>query len=152
MILTLASHSCILRMSTVVTSNRVSRTVSQSGFSSSTVNIIQPDRPSPLTKRCTRQSCGSCVYNHTTSSIEKLVHFNLTSCLKSQLPTHYLSIRGPPQIITDSTPYTTITEFHPAFIAVCSTYKSDVSLRTASYQNNERGEINASKVYSNLRI
>lgn len=64
----LADHTGIFKMYAVVTSNRISWAVSQPSFSSSTLDIVQPDRSSPLTK-CRKEKCSG--------SYERRIIFNL---------------------------------------------------------------------------
>ena len=101
-----AVNSSILKMATVVVSQWISRTVNESGLSSSTVNLIQPDSSSAVGN--TKQSLG-------------------TGGGESQLSAHHSGIRSIPSIITHCAPDIVVADLYTS--SGGSTFlKSDRSL------------------------
>ena len=110
---TRAVHSSIFTVHTVVASQWQSRTVNESGLSSCTLDIVQPDLTSATRKSTKDQSSG-------------------TSGKESQLSAGHLSIRSTPEVITHCAPDIVVADFHTA-LSVSASLKSDGSLGARSF-------------------
>ena len=127
----LTHHTGIFEVNAVMTSDSISGTVSQSSFSSSTLNIIQPNRSSPLTKGRKEQCKGSYNMQMKAGKINWVIDYLVsTSVTESQLSTYNIGIGSAPEIITNCAPLSVVTKFHSTLVGKETTNQSHVSLTT----------------------
>jgi hypothetical protein len=109
-----ASHSSVLRVSTIVLSERRRITAGDDALASEAVHIVQPDRL--VIVSCTEEGIGKC----------------LCGRLEAKIPAHDLCITDIPRVITYGAPCVVEEYFNPAFCCVISMDQSQVSHRSRS--------------------